>query len=522
MKNLLLILLILTADVIFFNYASKTEAFGSVIRNSTDYQLWWALSGERVMRDEKPKQKDFREIQIYLAKNEVESFQLIITPKTDTKVKITHLPKSKGLKVFCNTVGFVSSEKLSIPDILYDCKPQKLKKSENGIFWISVKTFPETKAGNHVLYTKLNNEKVKINIHVFDFTLPAESSIKTVGRIWWKKDMVEKTELRLLYENLKDHRVFNGGYVMPGPKVVFDEKKNKILVDFRDFDKVAGYLINDLKYEGFFIPFFFGNNAGVTHEKWLDKIPISSKDFETYYGDYIYQLSAHLKEKGWLNKAYIQPWDEPQQKDLDKLIRIAKIIRKHAPGLKIYITTSPKKELYGLVDVWTVPLLKKYFDYEVIKARQSVGEEVWGYQNYHFSYSSQPLNIRLLPWLVKKYNLQGIEWWSVNHWRPEYYEIDPYLRDKPGNGIFLYPPADNSRMPLSSIRWELYRDGLEDAEYLELLEKKIGKEKVNLLISKIIKGIDPDERVVDPYLLERLRIQMGKEIEKFNKRSEKN
>jgi hypothetical protein len=512
MKNSAWTFLTLIAVLTFADFASKAEAVDNVIRDTADYRLWSALSGERIMQDSRPEQTTSNEIQISLAKNEVESFQLIITPKTDVTVNLTSLPVSKDLEVLCNTVGFVKEGGTSIPDVLFDCGPQVLEKDKNGIFWITVKTFRETKAGDYVLYAMLNDKKIKLNVHVFGFALPSKSSIKTVGRIWWKKEMSQKVELRNIYDNLKDHRIFNGGYVMPVPQVTIDSITNHVAIDFTKFDETAKYLVRELGYDGYFVPFAFGGWEGLANDKWLNKIPVRSKEFEKYYGEYLVKLARHLKENGLLDKAYIQPWDEPQKKDLDSVARIAKIVRLYAPHLKIYLTALPQKELYGLVDVWTVPLMKGKFDLDKIRERQAKGEEVWGYQNNYFNYSSHPLQMRLLPWRIYKYGLQGLEWWAVNRW-DEFFGISPQLM--PGNGVFIYYPRDDHhRRPLNSIRWELYRDGLEDAEYFVLLEKKVGKEAVNRYVSELIKGVDPDEGVVDPALLERLRITIGGEIEK--------
>lgn len=507
-----LMLAALITCLVISNCSINTISFNGIIKDTDSYSIWWTLSGNRILTNTVPLKAHSEGIEIHLAKNEVESFQLVVAPKKDMTANPIKLPEKDGLEFFCNSVGFINIGASSVPDILYDCKTTALKKGENSIFWITVKTLPETKSGDYEAYLELNDEKISIKVHVFDFALPAKSSIKTVGRVWWSDKLNKKIELVNMYKNLIEHRVFNGGYVIPPPKVAFDMENSKVKIDFRGFDRMAEYLLAKLNYDAFFVPFFFGGWGGLANDKWLDEIPVESKEFEKYYGEYLTQLAAHLKDKGWLDRTYIQPWDEPQDRDMDKVIKILKIIRNNAPGLKIYLTTWSQKELYGLVDIWTVPLYRESFNHKEIKKRQALGEEVWGYQNTHFNYTSNPLNMRLLPWLVKKYGLQGIEWWSVSRW-PDVFGFNPDFR--PGDGILLYQPVDNSRKPLNSIRWELYRDGLEDSEYIAFLEKKIGKEKTDKMINQLVKGINTDARVVDPYSFERLRIKMGREIEKL-------
>jgi hypothetical protein len=44
------------------------------------------------------------------------------------------------------------------------------------------------------------------------------------------------------------------------------------------------------------------------------------------------------------------------------------------------------------------------------------------------------------------------------------------------NFYLLYPPrSKNETGPINSIRWELFREGLEDYEYLHLLQEKVLK-----------------------------------------------
>jgi hypothetical protein len=450
-------------------------------------------------------------ILVSLAKNETESFQLIVTPKEDIPVKVSITSQQSDLEVQCFKVGFVQTVSGEIPDSLEECGPQRPGSGHNAIFWIRIKTSRNSLPGERNIYLTVNDkDKFLVKTRIFNFVLPEHPSVKTIGRIWWTKEIADDIKLTSLYENLSEHLVFNGGYAIPGPFVHYDEDRKKLSIDFREFDKTADDLIRRLNYEGFFVPYFFGNWNGLVNEKWLDKIPVLSSDFERFFGEYCAQLAEHLKKMGWLEKVYIQPWDEPQQKDIDKVARIARIVRANAPGLKIFVASALKKELFGLVDAWSVPLSTKYIDPRQIRARQSRGDEVWGYQNYNYNLLSPPLNMRLLPWVAKKYGLQGIEWWAINHW-DKYFGHNSGLEE--GNGFFLYSSTGINRKPINSIRWELYRKGLEDVEYITLYERKKGNTSASWILDQIIKGIDPDQRIIDSVLLEKLRAQMGNEIE---------
>jgi hypothetical protein len=49
---------------------------------------------------------------------------------------------------------------------------------------------------------------------------------------------------------------------------------------------------------------------------------------------------------------------------------------------------------------------------------------------------------------------------------------DPWSAGQGSSGVLLYPPRSNQEHgPIDSVRWELFREGLEDYEYLCLAER---------------------------------------------------
>ncbi|MGD0279288.1 MAG: glycoside hydrolase domain-containing protein [Smithella sp.] len=489
----------------------------SIIAETSGYTVWWAYSGERITpKSTAPLQKDTG-IHLCLAKNEIEPFQLVVLSKKAATINVKPGGADDGLNLQVYSVRSVKTQKYGpIPDILEEDGTQQVREKENAVYWIKIKSSPTTRAGDHEAFLYINGtKKIKLKITVLNFVLPQRRTMHTVARVWWKKEMEQNISLSEFYENLSEHLILNAGTVLPGPAVVFDKYQKKISIDFTAFDRQADYLFSKLGYEGIFVPYFFGGASGLVSNKWLNEIPVMSAEFEKYYGDYSAQLTEHLRKKGWLDKTYIQAWDEPQPKDYDTVLEILRIIRKNAPQLKIYLASIPVKEFEGFVDAWCIPLREKYFDPAWpawIKSRKTKGEKIYGYQNYIEKYAAPPLHMRLLPWEAKKYGLYGIEWWSVNHWAQYYGKDNPFLE---GSGILIHQPNGSTKKPLNSIRWELYSKGLEDAEYLTILENKGGGEKISQIINQVVFGVDAERKTNDPHLVEQLRLQMGKQIEKI-------
>ena len=84
-----------------------------------------------------------------------------------------------------------------------------------------------------------------------------------------------------------------------------------------------------------------------------------------------------------------------------------------------------------------------------------------------------------MSWIQKAYNFDGYLNWAINDYLQENYSNpvnDPYAEDLrgfvPGDGFLFYPGAKYGIIgPVGSLRAVSYRDGMEDYEYLTLLEE---------------------------------------------------
>jgi hypothetical protein len=124
---------------------------------------------------------------------------------------------------------------------------------------------------------------------------------------------------------------------------------------------------------------------------------------------------------------------------------------------------------------------------------------------------------RLLGWMTYGFQAEGLLFWHVNLWHPNRI-IDgrePYLDWKPqcvwemtGDGCLTYPtPAG----PVSSIRLENIRDGLEDYDYLGLLADAQGYEAAKKYVGRLVKSMTEFTR--DPAALTAVRDEIADQIE---------
>ena len=85
----------------------------------------------------------------------------------------------------------------------------------------------------------------------------------------------------------------------------------------------------------------------------------------------------------------------------------------------------------------------------------------------------------MIPWLTAHYGLDGYLRWAYNSWSDK----DPY--NKPvfnfiqGDDYYIYPGENG---PVSSIRWELLKEGIEDFELLKMVDSKQKKEAIDMAV----------------------------------------
>ena len=101
------------------------------------------------------------------------------------------------------------------------------------------------------------------------------------------------------------------------------------------------------------------------------------------------------------------------------------------------------------------------------------------YPTYHID--DHLIGARILPWMQKDHDVEGTLYWSTTIYLK--YDGQKYITRDPwqdplafpganGDGYLLYPGPDG---PVATIRLEAIRNGMEDYEYLWLLEQRMNE-----------------------------------------------
>jgi hypothetical protein len=178
-------------------------------------------------------------------------------------------------------------------------------------------------------------------------------------------------------------------------------------------------------------------------------------------------MKEYEKRKGIQGRLIYELYDEPYDKDYGKLIKCAQILRSVYPAIKLTFWSGRGviPEMEKVINVWTVSNMS--FNPSLSLELQKQGKQVWIYNPIEFTDLSLPIgSTRRLFWYLWSKKVNGLFFWNITAW-------------KDWGGIYARPNRDSTLIypgkngPVNTIRWEYFRDGLEDYEYLKLLEKII-------------------------------------------------
>jgi hypothetical protein len=242
----------------------------------------------------------------------------------------------------------------------------------------------------------------------------------------------------------------------------------------------------------------------------------------------------HLKKNNWLDKGFFYIWDEPvDPADFEAIRRRALQIQAIEPRARINVpfNNNPREKsgqstyerMDGLVNMWCP--MSTALDEKDQALRAARGDDSWWYVCCAPKHPHANLMVhwvgaahRVLFWQQKQRGINGFLYWSAVYWDPKFTR-DPWTNIRTfefhggayGDGSLVYP-GDRVGIngPVTSIRLELLRDGIDDFDYLTLFEKLRGKEATKALIARAT--TDLDTYTTAPMLLDALRREMAEAI----------
>ncbi|MBI2300729.1 MAG: DUF4091 domain-containing protein [Armatimonadetes bacterium] len=480
--------------------------------------LWWAESMHKVMPDRTAPPDRDEAAEMSCAGNEVEACQVVVRAQGGASVTVEP-PLFRGPRasipagrVRLYRVACVNVDEPTdayggtgrYPDPLLPVTGSvPVAEGENTVLWVQVSVPKRQPRGRYEGALVLRAEgkepvRVPIRLRVYGFDLTDETHTATaygLGPDWeylHVSDRAQQEEVFVKYlQAFREHRL------SPYEPFAFHPMRYELLGqgeaitvshDFADFDQAAARYLDEWKLNGFNFPAMPGSIAG--HERFT---PEYNRLHKLIYGP----MTEHLREKGWLSKAYSYWYDEPEEAAYPYVVAGMDLLGRDCPGLTRLITEQIEPGLVGHVDLWC-PVLSNYQP-KLAPERQQRGELVWWYvctgprSPYPNNFIDHPgLHHRIRFWMMEKYGVTGSLYWATTYWRGK----DSKLRNPweagmsvspdggywgNGDGMLLYPACGEPAAapcldgPVVTQRIEILRDGLEDREYFWSLRQLVAR-----------------------------------------------
>eukprot|EP01006_Ploeotia_vitrea_P027939 TRINITY_DN60705_c0_g1_i1.p1 TRINITY_DN60705_c0_g1~~TRINITY_DN60705_c0_g1_i1.p1 ORF type:complete len:651 (+),score=58.46 TRINITY_DN60705_c0_g1_i1:39-1991(+) len=402
----------------------------------------------------------------------------------------------------------------------------------------------------------------EVAIHRYNFAIPTASNSTQETSSSYGDEKIPYSDIEVVrkwYKDMADHRVTGLLFHNIHPEigvVGWNKQHTEVTLNFTQWDKIAHYIVYELGMRKIMLPAPEGTTfrIGPGHkilptDVWRfggHEVPIFKKQmplefnpqFVTEFKDMYGKIISHLESKGWLDKhspvqIYGEWKDEPTFTDpttLKAWIMFGKLYRSLHPNLKLYQTrfpVPPEPSIYPYVDHFCAHVEQwdnKTARMEMAKLRQSNGVELSIYDNGIPIIDLSWIRMRSFAWAVwdsqglwkTDDGLQGsLSWYSISSWGRDPWTHANAHSNLPlptagaGFGFEVYPnPKPNGLSkygPVDSIRWQLFRKGVEDTEYFYKLQAMLKQVKTlrdsldstDPLFQRVVEVLQKGEDVLD-------------------------
>ena len=390
--------------------------------------------------------------------------------------------------------------------------------------WLTVQVPQDAKAGTYKGYVELDMNgkatKYSYTVKVLGRTLPAPAEWAFHLDLWqnpyaiarvhnvelWSKehfDVLRPYMLKLAAAGQKAitatliDRPWDGQTFDPfGSMVTWIKKADGTwLYDFTIFDRWVEFMmscginkeITCFSMIPWKLSFRYYDQATHSH-KHINCAP-GDEAYAQFWGGMLSAFAAHLKEKGWFDKTFISM----DERSLQQMQAAIKVIKDHAPGLKISMAGNYHAEIEADIFDYCLDIFA-YGAYtpELIAKRRAQGKVSTYYTCCSAEYPnlftfSAPADAEFIALEALAKDLDGYLRWAYNSWTIVPEKDSRFTAWPAGDTYVIYP------FSISSVRWERLVQGIQQVEKYKILlaeaEAKGNTSRVKAL-KKLLKNVD--------------------------------
>jgi hypothetical protein len=536
-----------------------------------DGVVWTDSENRKILPGQEPPEEadPARTVSIEAAQGECETFQLAVTPTAGWPKVAWQWGAFAGASdlaadaMTCRLIECIPIDQPHgpyghrglNPDPLTDRLPVDVPAGATQGFWFSVRVPPEQASGEYQTDLTLIADgrelaRVPLRLSVRNFAIPPRPSLDV--RSSFRYDLVLPREggdpeavLARYYRSFFEHRT----RCMPGVRIGVRLRGDRVDLDMERFVSHLRMMREQYGLERVDMPSLWIGHGG-THRMpaaavWQGRrifanaqLADLNPEFERPFRAYFSQLCQRLRDEGLFLDPTVRFFDEPHLDDAPTrsgLETLSRLILDIEPEITVAIAASdPHPELIDVIRLWVIHTDAWERALPHIEAARKAGCRICVYNNAVNFPDHRRLRVRLWPWLLRKYQVDGTySWWGTVCWRGDL--EDPWTAGRGDSGVLLYPPRTaDEHGPIESVRWELFREGLEDYEYMALADRlagdleaagkadaaKAGRDALERAMNLVerwpnVRAANDEPYSIDPAEVDAARTALGDAIEKM-------
>jgi hypothetical protein len=387
----------------------------------------------------------------------------------------------------------VAQAPASIPDPFWDEQVIPVKAERVQPLWIEIQIPEKTQPGDYdgMLMVDADGTELKlpVSVHIWGFTLPAEQRLSVVN--WWQFPGA----------GFENHGADDWDLLGRFARFLVEHRQTDLQTEIHRIsesgDAQRGYTHDTSRLERFAEAAF---TAGIRHihlhsvgRRTADILdPQCRVELDESNLRRLGAWEKVIQRRSWQGRFFTSIVDEPFVYYEDSYAAAVGRVHQTAPSVRCL--EAVEAEYLGPLDVYVPKLSHLAMWYPRFEQVRRDGAQLWFYVcchplgRYPNRFLDQTLlQARVLFWIHYLYNLDGYLHWGLNQYAGDPYTQEGISQDLPlGDRAIVYPGKEGL---IGSLRFSAQRDGIQDFEYLRVLEEQLRQIKAR---------IGPDGFWIDP------------------------